>query len=264
MKNSKYLFSWHGRFQISTINLRTSLFQVEGSDVGQNLQINLCNLLFLVFLCNFRYFRFRAIISLFLGAFDDFQVKFGFCYGQVSIMSYFRIFFFFSVKFYRALKQTVKSIHVFLTIIQLIKFRLSSFYFLVDLRPFLLMDSRNPRGFEEPSWIRGTLVDSRIFSKANVFCFLFSKSKRVLLLVASASHITKVKNFVTTIKIELHEQNQASATRPTTALLMIYAVQQSKIEGLQTKQHPPNNSKSQTKDKQKMLLLHQKLKEPFC
>ena len=33
MKYSKYLFSWHGRFQISKINLRTSLFQVEGSDV---------------------------------------------------------------------------------------------------------------------------------------------------------------------------------------------------------------------------------------
>ena len=72
MKNSKYLFSWHGRFQISTINSRTSLFQVEGFDVGHNLQINLCNLLFLVFLCNFRYFRFRAIISLFLGAFNVF------------------------------------------------------------------------------------------------------------------------------------------------------------------------------------------------
>ena len=43
MKYSKYLFSWHGRFQISTINLRTSLFQVEGSDVGQNIQINFCN-----------------------------------------------------------------------------------------------------------------------------------------------------------------------------------------------------------------------------
>ena len=30
MKYSKYLFSWHG---ISKMNLRTSLFQVEGSDV---------------------------------------------------------------------------------------------------------------------------------------------------------------------------------------------------------------------------------------
>ena len=41
-------------------------------DVGQNLQINLCNLLYLAFLCNFRYFRFRAFISLFLGAFYSF------------------------------------------------------------------------------------------------------------------------------------------------------------------------------------------------
>lgn len=40
---------------------------MEGSDVGHNLQINLCNLLFLVFLCIFCYFR--AFISLFLGAF---------------------------------------------------------------------------------------------------------------------------------------------------------------------------------------------------
>ena len=57
------------RFQISTINSKTSLFQVEGSNVGQNLQINLCNLLYLVFLCNF---RFKAFISLFLGAFNAF------------------------------------------------------------------------------------------------------------------------------------------------------------------------------------------------
>ena len=34
---SKYLFSWHGRFQISKMNSRTSLFQVKGSDVGHNL-----------------------------------------------------------------------------------------------------------------------------------------------------------------------------------------------------------------------------------
>ena len=72
MKYSKYLFTWYGRFQISTINSRTSLFQVEGFDVAQNLQINLCNLLYLVFLCNFHYFRFRAFISLFLGVFNTF------------------------------------------------------------------------------------------------------------------------------------------------------------------------------------------------
>ena len=51
MKYSKYLFSWHGRFQISTINLRTGLFQGEGSNVGQNQQFNFCNYLILVFLC---------------------------------------------------------------------------------------------------------------------------------------------------------------------------------------------------------------------
>ena len=39
MKYLNYLFSWHRRFQISKMNLRTSLFQVEGFDVGQNLQL---------------------------------------------------------------------------------------------------------------------------------------------------------------------------------------------------------------------------------
>ena len=43
-------------------------FSIVGNiDVGQNLHINLCNLLFLVFLCNYCYFRFRAFISSFLG-----------------------------------------------------------------------------------------------------------------------------------------------------------------------------------------------------
>ena len=70
LKHSKYLFIWSGRFQISRMNSRTSLFQVEGSDVGQNILINFCNILYLVFLCNFCYFRFRAFISLFLGVFN--------------------------------------------------------------------------------------------------------------------------------------------------------------------------------------------------
>ena len=59
MKYSKYLFSWHGRFQISKMNSRTSLFQVEGSNVEQNLQFNFCNYLILIFLCKKHYFRFR-------------------------------------------------------------------------------------------------------------------------------------------------------------------------------------------------------------
>ena len=70
LKHSKYLFIWSGRFQISRMNLRMSLFQVEGSDVGQNILINFCNHLYLVFLCNFRYFRFRAFISIFFGVFN--------------------------------------------------------------------------------------------------------------------------------------------------------------------------------------------------
>ena len=74
LKHLKYLFIWIKRFQISNTNLRTSFFQVEGSDVGHNFQISLCNLLFLIiFLFNFRYFRFRAFICLFLGAFNVFR-----------------------------------------------------------------------------------------------------------------------------------------------------------------------------------------------
>jgi len=34
-------------------------------DMGQDLQINFCNLLYLVFLYNFCYFRFRTFISFF-------------------------------------------------------------------------------------------------------------------------------------------------------------------------------------------------------
>ena len=66
LKHLKYLFIWRGRFQISKMNSRTSLFQVKGSDVGQNLLFNL------VFLCNFGYFRFMLFISLFLDAFNIF------------------------------------------------------------------------------------------------------------------------------------------------------------------------------------------------
>ena len=49
LKHSKYLFIWSERFQILKMNSRTSLLQVEGSDVGHNLLFNYCNLLILVF-----------------------------------------------------------------------------------------------------------------------------------------------------------------------------------------------------------------------
>ena len=39
--------------------LNDELFQVEGSNVGQNLQFNFCNYLILIFLCKKSYFRFR-------------------------------------------------------------------------------------------------------------------------------------------------------------------------------------------------------------
>ena len=46
-------------------------------------------------------------------------------------------------------------------------------------------------GFQNPFslWIQGTLVDSRLFSEANVLCFLFSRNRRILLLDTSASRI---------------------------------------------------------------------------
>ena len=59
LKHLKYLFIWSRRFHISKMNSRTSLFQEEGSDAQHNLLFNYCNLLFLVFLCKKRYFRFR-------------------------------------------------------------------------------------------------------------------------------------------------------------------------------------------------------------
>ena len=59
LKYSKYLFIWSRRFKISKMNPMTSLFQVEGSDVEQNLPFNFYNYLILVFLCKKRYFRFR-------------------------------------------------------------------------------------------------------------------------------------------------------------------------------------------------------------
>ena len=58
LKHPKYLFIWSERFQISKMNSRTSSFQEEGSNARHNLLFNYCNLLFLVFLCKKRYFRF--------------------------------------------------------------------------------------------------------------------------------------------------------------------------------------------------------------
>ena len=49
LKHSKYLFIWNERFQISKLNLRMSLFQIKGPDVGHNFLFNYCNLLILVF-----------------------------------------------------------------------------------------------------------------------------------------------------------------------------------------------------------------------
>ena len=53
---------------------------------------------------------------------------------------------------------------------------------------------KEPCGFKKPSWIQETLVDFRLFSEANMFCFLFSRGRRVLLLNASTSCISWYQN----------------------------------------------------------------------
>ena len=49
LKHSKYLFIWSRKFQILTINSRTSLFQVKGSNTRHNFIFNFS------ILCNFRF-----------------------------------------------------------------------------------------------------------------------------------------------------------------------------------------------------------------
>ena len=58
IKSLKHLFIWNGRFLISTINLRMSLFQVEGFDVGHSLIFQFCNYLTLVFFYAILFFLF--------------------------------------------------------------------------------------------------------------------------------------------------------------------------------------------------------------
>ena len=53
------------------VDLLLSRFGCLQCDVGQNILINSCNLLYLVFLCNFSYFRFRTFTSLFFGVIND-------------------------------------------------------------------------------------------------------------------------------------------------------------------------------------------------
>ena len=102
----------------------------------------------LVFLCNFHYFRFMTFISLFLGVFNAFQVKFGPCYDQVLIKSYFRIYFLVG-QVYRAFKQTSKSINVF-SIIEITKnLDFCLLFSLVDSKLAITLGiQETPRGFE--------------------------------------------------------------------------------------------------------------------
>ena len=50
LKHSKYLFIWSRKFQILTINSRTSLLQVKGSNIGHSLIFNFRSYLTLIFL----------------------------------------------------------------------------------------------------------------------------------------------------------------------------------------------------------------------
>ena len=65
----KYLFAWYGRFQISKMNSRISLFQLEGSDVGYNLLFKFYYLLILVYFYVI-FIILGLFISLFLGVFN--------------------------------------------------------------------------------------------------------------------------------------------------------------------------------------------------
>ena len=55
IKAFEVLFIWSGRFQISMMNSRTSLFQVEGSNVGHNL-------LLIILIYYFWYFYVKKVI----------------------------------------------------------------------------------------------------------------------------------------------------------------------------------------------------------
>ena len=142
------------------MNLRTSLFQVKGFDVRQNLRFNFCNYLILVFLCKKHYFRFRLFISLFLGAFNAFQIKFGSYYSQILIRNYFRIYF--------LAYQVLQIPQIGLQVCK----RFSVLLILIKIQTFVYCFSnefQNPFSLQ----IQGTLMDSR----------LFFRSKRVLFLV---------------------------------------------------------------------------------
>ena len=139
-----YLFIWSGRFQISTINSRTSFFQVEGSNVGHGLVFKFCNYLIIVFLCNFCYFRFRLFISFFLGAFNIVQSNQGFiCFrNRLRVSSCSKFCFYYlnilqppkPIQFFRLLSINVDVLSNFLLVD-------SSFYLLVDSGK-LLVDLR--------------------------------------------------------------------------------------------------------------------------
>ena len=112
LKHLKYSFMWNRKFQISKMNLRTSLIQVEGSDVQHNLLFNYCNLLFLVFLCKKRYLDlgdlfpcFQVHLMLFRSNLIPDMVR---C--QLGLILEYILLY---VKFYGALKQAPKSVNVF-------------------------------------------------------------------------------------------------------------------------------------------------------
>ena len=59
-------------FNVEHLERKESRYFPRECDARHNLLFNYWNLLFLVFLCKKRYFRFRLFISLFLGAFNAF------------------------------------------------------------------------------------------------------------------------------------------------------------------------------------------------
>ena len=118
--------------------------EFQDCDVGQNILINFCNLLYFVFLRNFRYFRFRAFISLFFGVFNVVQSNQGFiCFrSRLRVSSCPRFCF-----YYLNALQPPKAIQFFYTIINkhrcFVKFSSGGFQFYSPCG-----FSKTPRGFK--------------------------------------------------------------------------------------------------------------------
>ena len=91
-------------------------------------------------------------------------------------------YIFLSVKFYRPLNRPL-SLYTFFNNYSINKIQTFIFLFSGGFQ------SISPCGFKDLCRLKEPLWIQRLFSKANLFCFLFSRSRRVILLGTSASCI---------------------------------------------------------------------------